>query len=103
MDLKGIYECLITVDPKKYAVLAHAKDDSKRKLGICKGDYYSEYKANGIPTNQNCERDIVGIFENVLHNKTTEEVGYFSIKGETDFELTHTTSATKRLRNICLN
>jgi predicted GIY-YIG superfamily endonuclease len=102
MELEGEYERLITVGPKKYAVLAHAKDDSKKERGICEGDYYSEYKANGIPANQNCDRDIVGIFESVLHNKATEEVGYFSIKGEINFELSHTTSATKRLRNICL-
>ena len=38
MELEGIYERLITVGPKKYAVLAHAKDDSKRKLGIRKGE-----------------------------------------------------------------
>ena len=97
MELEGIYERLITVGPKKYAVLAHAKDDSKKRLGIRKGDFYSEYKTNGIPANQNCDRDIVKIFKNVLHNKATKEVGYFSIKGETNFELTHTTSATKRL------
>ena len=38
----------------------------------------------------------------MLHNQATEEGRYLSIKGETNFELTHTTSATRRLRNICL-
>ena len=37
MEIEGIYERLITVGPKKYAVLAHAKDDSKKRLGIHKG------------------------------------------------------------------
>ena len=36
MESEGVYKRLITVGPKKYAVLAHAKDDSKKKLGIRK-------------------------------------------------------------------
>lgn len=102
MELEGVYERLVTIGPKKYVCLAHAKDDSMAHLGIHKGDLYSDFKANGIPARQNTDRSILEIFEEVLYGTGESKVGYFSIKAQQNFQLTHTAGETKRVRNINL-
>ena len=90
MELEGVYNRVITIGPKKY---------------ICVGDDYYEYKANGIPARHNTERDLLAVFERVLEGKEVgapQEVGYFSIKAQSNFTLKHTSGATKRLRFIML-
>ena len=87
MELEGTYKRLITIGPKKYIAVG--------------ADYY-EFKANGIPARHNTDRDLLRTFERVLHDRETQDVGYFSIKALTNFQLEHTTGATKRLRFIML-
>jgi predicted GIY-YIG superfamily endonuclease len=92
MELECTAERLLTAGPKKYLTVEADED----------GGHTYEFRANGIPARHNVDRDILETFESVVHDRETRDVGYFSIKAESNFSLTHTTGATKRLRFIML-
>ena len=87
MELEDTCSRLLTIGPKKYACV---HED---------GSYH--WNANGLPAKCNTKTDVLAKFERVLKG-SVEDADYFSITAGSDFELRHTTGASKKLRFICL-
>lgn len=87
MELEGVYERFVCVGPKKYICIKP------------NGDY--EWHCNGMPARHNTKLDVLNCFEKVLQGET-QSVPYFSINAMTNFELRHTTGATKQMRFLAL-
>ena len=79
---------LVTIGPKKYACITED------------GSYH--WNANGVPAKQNTRMDVLRESSEPVLDGETVNTNYFSINAGANFQLAHTTGATKKLRFICL-
>jgi predicted GIY-YIG superfamily endonuclease len=87
MECEGVFNRFVCVGPKKYCCVE------------ANGDY--EWHANGVRARQGVDVDVLKTFERILAG-STEHLPHFSMTAQKNFEIRHSTDASKTVRFICL-